>query len=216
MYWFFISLISWQDIFIRYMIRYVRIFLWDLCLTCAPVSHEIFVHMQPFPGNSNFQMKSYFVVSETCHFMPVADSFHGVSIIYVVRSASYQEVRGSLDICLVEMLISWNPFLMFIIGIPVLVRRYFYAEITHAGHLLELHHLKSVKAQQTSLLSLLCFMIHYMIRHRYICSTFQDQNFPDSKIHGANMGPTWVLLAPCWPHEPYYQGEWPCRAHQEI
>ena len=145
--------------FIRYMILYVRIFLWDLCLTCAPVSYEISINMEPFPGNSNFQMKSYFAVSETYHFMPAADSFHGGSMIYVVRSASYQEVCGSLDICLIEMLISWNPFLMFIMGIPVLVRRYIYTEITHAGHLLELHHLKSVKAQQTSLLSLLCFMI---------------------------------------------------------
>ena len=23
---------------------------------------------------------------------------------------------------------------------------------------------------------------------------------PDSKVHGANMGPTWVLSAPGWPH----------------
>ena len=29
---------------------------------------------------------------------------------------------------------------------------------------------------------------------------------PDSKVHGSNMGPTWVLSAPCWPHEPCYQG----------
>ena len=31
-----------------------------------------------------------------------------------------------------------------------------------------------------------------------------------SKVHGANMGPTWVLVvprwAPCWPHEPCYMG----------
>ena len=35
-------------------------------------------------------------------------------------------------------------------------------------------------------------------------------NTPDNKVHGANMGPTWVLSAPdgppcwppCWPHEP--------------
>ena len=25
-------------------------------------------------------------------------------------------------------------------------------------------------------------------------------NIPDSKVHGANMGPTWVLSAPDWPH----------------
>ena len=30
---------------------------------------------------------------------------------------------------------------------------------------------------------------------------------PDSKVHGANMGPTWVLSAPDRPHEPYYQGK---------
>ena len=36
---------------------------------------------------------------------------------------------------------------------------------------------------------------------------------PDSNVHGANMGPTWVLSvgprwAPWWPHEPCYQGTW--------
>ena len=30
--------------------------------------------------------------------------------------------------------------------------------------------------------------------------------YPDNKVHGANMGPTWVLLAPDGPHEPCYQG----------
>ena len=28
----------------------------------------------------------------------------------------------------------------------------------------------------------------------------QQQNYPANKIHGANMGPTWVLSAPDWPH----------------
>ena len=32
------------------------------------------------------------------------------------------------------------------------------------------------------------------------------QAHPDSKVHGANMGPTWVLSAPDRPHEPCYQG----------
>ena len=32
------------------------------------------------------------------------------------------------------------------------------------------------------------------------------QSFPDSKVHGANMGPIWVLSAPCRPHEPCHQG----------
>ena len=26
------------------------------------------------------------------------------------------------------------------------------------------------------------------------------QSYPDSKVHGANKGPTWVLSAPCGPH----------------
>ena len=28
----------------------------------------------------------------------------------------------------------------------------------------------------------------------------KKQNYPDSKVHGANMGPTWVLSAPDGPH----------------
>ena len=28
----------------------------------------------------------------------------------------------------------------------------------------------------------------------------QSMNIPDSKVHGANMGPTWVLLASDGPH----------------
>ena len=27
-------------------------------------------------------------------------------------------------------------------------------------------------------------------------------NYPDSKVHGANMGPTRPMWAPCWPREP--------------
>ena len=29
---------------------------------------------------------------------------------------------------------------------------------------------------------------------------------PDSKVHGANMGPTWLLSAPDGPHVPCHQG----------
>ena len=32
------------------------------------------------------------------------------------------------------------------------------------------------------------------------------QSSPDSKVHGDNMGTTWVLSAPDGPHEPCYQG----------
>ena len=31
-------------------------------------------------------------------------------------------------------------------------------------------------------------------------------NIPDSIVHGANMGPTWVLSAPDGPHEPCFHG----------
>ena len=29
---------------------------------------------------------------------------------------------------------------------------------------------------------------------------FYNMDIPDSKVHGANMGPTWVLSAPDGPH----------------
>ena len=37
---------------------------------------------------------------------------------------------------------------------------------------------------------------------------FHQANFinPDCKVHGANMGPVGPRWAPCWPHEPCYQG----------
>ena len=39
-----------------------------------------------------------------------------------------------------------------------------------------------------------------------------QHNTSHSKVHGANMGPTWVLSAPrwtpCWPHEPCNQGQY--------
>ena len=35
---------------------------------------------------------------------------------------------------------------------------------------------------------------------------FLGYHSPDSKVHGANMVPTGPRWAPCWPHEPCYQG----------
>ena len=37
---------------------------------------------------------------------------------------------------------------------------------------------------------------------------FSMNVYPDSKVHGANMGPTWVLSAPDGPHEPCYLGNY--------
>ena len=39
------------------------------------------------------------------------------------------------------------------------------------------------------------------LKYCYIKVNFL-QNTPDSKVHGANMGHTWVLSAPDGPHEP--------------
>ena len=38
--------------------------------------------------------------------------------------------------------------------------------------------------------------------------TEASQSIPDSEVHVTNMGPIWVgpKWAPCWPHEPCYQG----------
>ena len=33
-----------------------------------------------------------------------------------------------------------------------------------------------------------------------LVTTGSGNGFPDSKVHGANMGPTWVLAAPDGPH----------------
>ena len=30
--------------------------------------------------------------------------------------------------------------------------------------------------------------------------------YPDNKVHGAHLGPVGPIWAPCWPHEPCYQG----------
>ena len=40
--------------------------------------------------------------------------------------------------------------------------------------------------------------------------------FPDSKVHGANMGPTWVLSAPDGPHVPCYLGYYIRGLHHNV
>ena len=49
-----------------------------------------------------------------------------------------------------------------------------------------------------------------VLRFRFIFQEIICDTIPDSKVHGANMGPTWVLSAPdgphVSPHEPCYQG----------
>ena len=35
---------------------------------------------------------------------------------------------------------------------------------------------------------------------------FNYEIYPDSRVHGAYLGPTWPRWAPCWPHELCYLG----------
>ena len=70
-------------------------------------------------------------------------------------------------------------------------------------------HFKLTIRVQTALLQ--CHAILDCIDHDLassLSSYINWINIPDSKVYGANMGPTWVLSAPdaCWPHEPCYQG----------
>ena len=39
----------------------------------------------------------------------------------------------------------------------------------------------------------------------YVCEKPLSR-YPESKVHGANMGPTWGRQDPGWPHEPCYLG----------
>ena len=40
---------------------------------------------------------------------------------------------------------------------------------------------------------------------------YNKHHYPASKVHGAGMGPFAPRSAPCWPHEPCYQGSYePC------
>ena len=42
-----------------------------------------------------------------------------------------------------------------------------------------------------------------------LLTTIRPRIYPDSKVHGANMGPPVSCrpqMSPCWPHEPCYQG----------
>ena len=53
-----------------------------------------------------------------------------------------------------------------------------------------------------------------------MCNIYTDngewsQRHPYSKVHGANIGPTWVLSAPDGPHEPYYQGNTVITGHND-
>ena len=46
---------------------------------------------------------------------------------------------------------------------------------------------------------------NHLVAHIYLDTSMvitvsQCQIIPDSKVHGTNMGPTWVLSAPCGPH----------------
>ena len=44
-----------------------------------------------------------------------------------------------------------------------------------------------------------------LLTETLLSNHFLSQSLPDSKVHGANMGPVGPRWAPCWPHEPCYQ-----------
>ena len=62
--------------------------------------------------------------------------------------------------------------------------------------------------------------IYNTVQHHQ--ATMRHIRFPDNKVHGANMGPTWVLSAPDGPHvgpmnlairDSYCQGSYHCGQH---
>ena len=60
--------------------------------------------------------------------------------------------------------------------------------------------------------SLLIYHSHFSLKNSRLKSLIEVLPIvtPDSKVHGANMGPTWVLLALDGPHKPCYQGQLGC------
>ena len=44
------------------------------------------------------------------------------------------------------------------------------------------------------------FHMNQMTINNQKARVYLDINYPDSKVHGANAGPTWVLPAPDGPH----------------
>ena len=44
-----------------------------------------------------------------------------------------------------------------------------------------------------------------------LCICVGDE--PDSKVYGANMGPTWILSGLGWSHKPWYQGSYILQLH---
>ena len=51
-------------------------------------------------------------------------------------------------------------------------------------------------------------VVDHLVTAKQLTACPMGYSYPDNKVHGANMGPTWVLSAPrwapCWPHEPCY------------
>ena len=46
----------------------------------------------------------------------------------------------------------------------------------------------------------MAILYEHAVPHEYFRPYVMTQAYPDSKVHGANMGPTWVLSAPDGPH----------------
>ena len=81
----------------------------------------------------------------------------------------------------------------------------FHAPKSYECHFITIHEFKlEPSSRQCPAFSIWAKMLSYRLtvtactRNWYF--HFHAYNFPDSKVHGANMGPTWVLSAPDGPH----------------
>ena len=70
--------------------------------------------------------------------------------------------------------------------------------------------------QENAIENVVCEMAAILSRGRWVKSLFRLTSketarllvtCPDSKVHGAHLGPVSPRWAPCWPHEPCYKGD---------
>ena len=126
-----------------------------------------------------------------------------------------------LDICLIEMLIFWNPFFVNVYnGKPSTGKKVFLYWDHSCWPSARITSLGISKGLSNKFVIIIVF--HDSITCLGIDTSAQHFRIRTSQI-ARFMGPTWAHLgpvsprwAPCWPHEPCYQRWWPCRAHQDI
>ena len=90
-------------------------------------------------------------------------------------------------------------------------------KIYHIHHILTYRWVSALELHLSCTYPLIYFHIidstsHHIHQHQQT----QTDSIPDSKVHGANMGPTWVLSAPDGPHASCYQGLSPCNKMHKV